>query len=51
MVYKYLLEIVDLDEGTKDRVPSGSRGLQRGQRPRKQTNGTRHLNPLMFDFV
>jgi hypothetical protein len=34
MLYKHLFDIVDLDEGTKDRVPSGLRGLQRRQRPR-----------------
>jgi len=33
IVYKYLFDIVDSDEGTKDRVPNGLRGLQRRQRP------------------
>jgi len=36
MLYKHLFDIVDLDEGTKDRVPSGLRGLQRRQRPRDE---------------
>ena len=33
ILYKYLFDIVDSDEGTKDRVPNGLRGLQRRQRP------------------
>ena len=33
IVYKGLSDIVDSDEGTKDRVPNGLRGLQRRQRP------------------
>jgi hypothetical protein len=33
MLYKHLFDIADLDEGNKDRVPSGLRGLQRRQRP------------------
>jgi hypothetical protein len=34
MLYERFFYIVDLDEGAKDRVPSGLCGLQRRQRPR-----------------
>jgi hypothetical protein len=46
-IYKYQ-NYYSVVEGTKDRVPSGLRGLQRRQRPRTILKGTRHLTIFSY---